>query len=307
MSTLRLEGTYTALVTPMNDDAERSIDMPALERLVDRQIAAGIDGLVACGTTGEASALFEDEFAVVVGTAVRRSAGRVPVLAGTGSNHTAKTIAMSKRAQALGVDGVLVVTPYYVKPTQDGLLAHYRAVADAVTVPVVLYNVPGRTACNLLPATVAELAKHPNIIAVKEASGSLDQVQEILCLLRKVKRPEGRPFTVLAGDDALCLPMYSVGGHGVISVVSNVAPVQTAALYRDYRAGRLAEAADGQLALHPLIKTLFAEPNPQPCKMALHLLGVMEPVARLPLMTAQTSTSAQLRRELATLGLLPAG
>ena len=307
MSSLRLEGTYTALVTPMNDDAERSIDMPALERLVDRQIAAGIDGLVACGTTGEASALFEDEFATVVGTAVRRAAGRIPVLAGTGSNHTAKTIAMSKRAQALGVDGVLVVTPYYNKPTQAGLVAHYRAVADAVSVPVTLYNVPGRTACNLLPATVAELATHPNICAVKEASGSLDQVQEILCLLRKVKRPEGKPFTVLAGDDALCLPMYSVGGHGVISVVSNVAPAQTAALYRDFRAGRLTEAADGQLALHPLIRALFSEPNPQPCKMALHLLGIMAPTARLPLMTALPATATLLRKELATLGLLSPG
>jgi len=293
------EGTFTALVTPMCDDGDHSVDVPALERLVEQQIAGGVDGLVACGTTGETATLSDEEYELVVATVVRCSAGRVPVIAGTGSNDTRRTVATSLRAQQLGVDAILVVTPYYNKPTQAGLLAHFRAVADAVQVPVILYNVPGRTACNLLPVTVAELAAHPRIVAVKEASGSLDQVQEIVHRTR-------HQFAVLSGDDGLCLPMYAVGGRGVISVVSNPAPAQTAALYRLYRAGRVDEAARAQVALLPLIKTLFSEPNPQPCKMAMHLLGLMAPGLRLPMLAAQATTAQALRRDLAELGLLAA-
>lgn len=290
------EGTFTALVTPFRDDATHSLDLPALERLVEQQIAGGIDGLVACGTTGETSTLTDEEYVQVVAAVVRCARGRVPVIAGSGSNGTAKTIAMSKKAEQLGVDALLIVTPYYNKPTQQGLIAHFTAVADAVHTPIVLYNVPGRTACNLLPATVAELARHPNIVGLKEAAGSLDQVIETIA------RTRGQ-FPVLSGEDSLCVPIYSVGGKGVISVMSNPAPALTAALYRDFRAGRVEQAGRGQVALHGFIKTLFSEPNPQPAKMAMHLLGLMEPVVRLPLLTASEVTTQQLRRDLQTLGL----
>jgi 4-hydroxy-tetrahydrodipicolinate synthase len=294
----RCEGTFTALVTPMRDDRERSLDLDALERLVEQQIAGGVEGLVACGTTGEAATLSDDEWAEVILRTRQFAAGRVPVVAGTGSNDTRKAVAQSQKAEQLGADALLVVTPYYNKPTQAGLIAHFTAVADAVRTPVILYNVPGRTGCNLLPATVAELAKHPNVVGLKEASGSLEQVIETLART-------GGDFPVLSGEDGLCVPMYSVGGKGVISVVSNPAPAQTSALYRDFRAGRTAEAARGQVALHSLIKVLFSEPNPQPAKMAMHLLGRMAPVARLPLIDATPATREALRKELQTLGLLP--
>jgi 4-hydroxy-tetrahydrodipicolinate synthase len=297
MSAIPFEGTYTALVTPMRDDADRSLDLAALEALVEQQISGGVDGLVACGTTGEASTLSADEWRQVVGTVVSASAGRVPVIAGTGSNDTRKTIATTAIARELGVSGALVVVPYYNKPGQDGLVAHFTAVMDAVDLPVVLYNVPGRTACNLLPSTIAKLASHTNAVAVKEASGSLAQVQEI------IDRTDG-DFPVLSGDDGLCVPMYSVGGRGVISVVSNCAPALTAALYRDYRAGRTEQAARGQIALRALIDTLFCEANPQPAKMAMNLLGLMGPATRLPLQTALDATRLRLKTNLTSLGLL---
>jgi 4-hydroxy-tetrahydrodipicolinate synthase len=297
-----LEGTWTALVTPMCDDAARTVDFAALDRLVDQQLAGGIDGLVACGTTGEASTLDESEYVAVVAAVAKRAAGKVPVLAGTGGNDTRKTVKTTVAAASLGVDGVLVVTPYYNKPNQQGLLEHYRAVADASPLPVVLYNVPGRTGCNLLPATVTALAQHGNVCGVKEASGSLDQVQQILLGLRSVARTT--PFTVVSGDDGLCVPMYSLGARGVISVVSNVAPARTAALWRDFAGGRTAAAAAGQIDLAPLVKTLFSEPNPQPCKMALALLGLMAPAARLPLVTATEATETLLRADLIALGMM---
>ena len=297
--TFRCEGTFTALVTPMRDDHDRSLDLDALERLVEQQIAGGVDGLVACGTTGEAATLSDDEWAEVIRRSRQFAAGRVPVVAGTGSNDTRKAIAQSQKAEQLGADALLVVTPYYNKPTQAGLVAHFTAVADAVRTPVILYNVPGRTGCNMLPATVAELAKHPNVVGLKEASGSLDQVIETV-------GRTGGAFPVLSGEDGLCVPMYSVGCKGVISVVSNPAPALTAALYRDFVAGRTRDAGRGQVALHNLIKVLFSEPNPQPAKMAMHLLGVMAPVARLPLLTATPATREALLRELTTLGLASA-
>ena len=285
--THRFAGTWTAMVTPMRDDATRSLDLAGLERLVEQQIAGGIDGLVACGTTGEAVTLADDEWATVVRETIRVAAGRVPVLAGTGSNSTARTIAMTQAARDLGVDGALVVTPYYNKPTQAGLIAHFEAVLAAVDVPVVLYNVPGRTACNMAPATVAQLARHANVVAVKEASGSIDQMQAI------VELTDGK-LTLLSGDDGLAVPSYAIGGHGVISVVSNPAPARTAALYRDFRAGRVDAAAQGQVALRALIAALFCEANPQPVKMAMHLLGLMSPVCRLPLLTASASATTNV-------------
>ncbi len=297
MSDFPFEGTFTALVTPFSDDDARSVDTEALEALVEAQIAAGIDGLVPCGTTGEAATLSDDEWAHVVSTVIRVANGRVPVIAGTGSNSTAKTIATTAAAKELGVDAALVVVPYYNKPLQSGLIAHYTAVMDAVALPVVLYNVPGRTGINMNAVTTATLARHPHAAAVKEASGSLMQVQEI------VDRTAGR-FAVLSGDDGLCVPMYAVGGRGVISVVSNVAPALTGKLYRDYRAGDIDAAASGQVALRALIESLFCEANPQPAKMAMHLLGRMGPHVRLPLQTATEGTSLRLEADLRALNLL---
>lgn len=298
-SAFKPEGTFTAIVTPMRDDADRTLDLDALERLVEQQIAGTIDGLVACGTTGETVTLSDEEWATVVKSTIRFARGRVPVIAGTGTNSTHKTIALSQKAEAMGADALLIVTPYYNKPSQQGLLAHYKAVAAAVNLPIILYNVPGRTGCNLLPATVAELAHVPNIVAVKEAAGSLEQVLDLCRLVRP-------GFGVLSGEDALAVPLYAVGGHGVISVMSNPVPALTAALYRDFRAGRIDAAAKGQQALHPLVKTLFSEPNPQPAKMAMHLLGLMEPVVRMPLITASDATREALERDLRVLGVLPA-
>ncbi len=297
MAKFNPQGTYTAIVTPFCADRDRTVDLIALKRLVEQQIAGGVTGLVVCGTTGEASTLDDDEYEQVVGSVVAFAGGRVPVIAGTGSNSTKKTIATTQKACSLGVDGVLVVTPYYNKPTQAGMIAHFSQVADQSAAPVVLYNVPGRTGVNLLPATVAELAKHPNIVALKEAAGSLEQVQEI------VMRTEFS-FPILSGEDALCVPTYAVGGRGVISVVSNVAPALTVALWNDFAAGRVAEAGRGQVRLLPLIKLLFSEPNPQPAKMAMHLLGIMEPVARLPLIDATAATREGLAAEMRRLGLL---
>ncbi len=263
---------------------------------MEQQIAGGVDGLVPCGTTGEAATLTFDEWRQVVSTVVRVAAGRVPVVAGTGSNNTAATIATTQAAKELGVDAALVVVPYYNKPTQAGLIAHFEAVLSSVSIPVVLYNVPGRTVTNLNAETTAHLASHGQVVAIKEASGNLDQVQRIIELT------EGR-FAVLSGDDGLCVPMYSVGGRGVVSVVSNCAPTQTAALYKDYRAGRIAEAARGQIALRSLIEALFCEANPQPIKAAMAALGLMEPHVRLPLLTASKEATARVTSELARLGL----
>lgn len=297
MSEHMFEGTYTALVTPFRDDLDRSVDYEALERLVEEQIAAGVDGVVACGTTGEAATLGLEEWADVIATVVRVSKGRVPVIAGSGTNSTRTTLAMTQAVRDLGADAALVVVPYYNKPTQTGLLNHFSAVLNHMAFPVVLYNVPGRTATNMTAETVAQLAAHPNAVAVKEASGDLGQVQEIL------DRTDGK-FAVLSGDDGLCVPMYSVGGVGVISVVSNPAPALTAALYRDFRAGKIDAAAQGQIALRGLISALFCEANPQPAKMAMHLLGTCSPVVRMPLHTALDSTRERLVTELTRLGLL---
>ena len=290
-------GTHTALVTPFCADERHSVDVSALRNLVEHQIAGGVDGLVACGTTGETATLEHHEYELVVSTVVAQAAGRVPVIAGVGSNSTAQTLATARRACELGVDGVLVVTPYYNKPSQAGMIQHFLLVADASSTPVVLYNVPSRTGVNLLPATVAQLAKHPNVIALKEAAGSLDQVQETI-------RLTNFDFAVLSGDDALCVPTYAVGGRGVISVVSNVAPAHTSALWRHYAAGDAQAAARAQVALLPLIKILFSEPNPQPAKMAMHLLGLMQPGCRLPLTEATGATRTALEVALRDLSLL---
>ncbi len=266
-------GVFTALVTPFAPDG--SIDFDAYRALCERQVAAGV-ALVPCGTTGETPTLSHEEDARLIGTAVEVARGKVLVLAGTGSNATKTAIANTRRAADLGADGALVVTPYYNKPPQASLLAHFRAVADEGGLPVVLYNVPGRTACRLNAATILRLAEHPQIVAIKEASGDLDLLQEVI---------NGAPagFRVLSGDDAWTLTTLLLGGDGIISVASNVVPRAMRRLATAATAGDLATARAVQARLLPLFRALFVTTNPIPVKRALALGGHMGPGLRLPL------------------------
>ena len=292
---LRLTGTLTAIVTPFKGDG--TIDEDALRAHVQAQLAAGIDGIVPCGTTGETPTLSLDEYQTVVRATLEEVGGAVPVIAGTGSNDTRKTIEWTRLARELGVDAALVVTPYYNKPGPTMLEAHYRAVAQDGGLPVVLYNVPGRTGCNLPAVTVGALSTVNNIIAVKEASGNLGQVQDILA------RVDTESFTVVSGDDALSLPMYSVGAHGVISVASNVALAEMEAIRTHYLAGEVAAAAAANARLFPLFGALFCETNPVPAKAALALLGRMTGRVRAPLGPLQPASLDRVRQALAGLGL----
>jgi len=293
---MQLTGTYTAIVTPFRPD--RSVDEEGLRAHIRRQLDGGIDGIVPCGTTGETPTLSMDEYNTVVGITVEEVNGRVPVIAGTGSNNTAGTVQWTKAAKALGVDAALVVTPYYNKPGPAMLEAHYRTVADEGGLPVVLYNVPGRTGINMTAATTVALASHPSIIAVKEASGNLSQVQEILAGTRD------QEFTVVSGDDALTLPMYSVGSHGVISVASNVVPAAMKAIHQRYMASDTAGAAAENARLFPLFQALFCESNPVPCKEALAMMGQMGNTVRPPLGALQPSSIERVRGVLMELKLL---
>jgi 4-hydroxy-tetrahydrodipicolinate synthase len=278
-------GCYTALITPFRDGL---IDETALRALVRRQIAGGVSGLVPCGTTGEAPTLSSSEWDRIVSVVVETSGGSVPVLAGTGSNNPVTVIERTRRARRLGADGALIVTPYYNRPTQDGLYRHFAAIAEAVELPLVLYNVPGRTGVNLLPETVVRLADMPSIVGIKEASGSLDQASQIV-------REAHRDFVVLSGDDSLTLPMMGIGATGVISVVSNIAPEAVSALTAACLAGDFGSARALHLALFDLCRAMFVETNPTPVKAASALLGYCSPEVRLPL--APLSEAAQRRVE----------
>lgn len=280
-----LAGCYTALITPFRDG---QVDEPAIRALVERQIAGGVSGLVPCGTTGEAPALTSTEWDRVVSTVIETARGRVPVIAGTGSNGTATTIERTARARELGADAALIVTPYYNKPTQEGLYQHFAAIETAVDLPIVLYNVPGRTSVNLLPETAIRLAALPGIVAIKEASGSLDQSSQIV-----LDGP--RDFAVLSGDDSLTLPIMGVGGTGIISVVSNIVPEAVAALTTACLAGDYATGRAIHLALFDLCRAMFVETNPVPVKAAAALLGYCTPDVRLPL--APLSEAARRRVE----------
>ncbi len=293
---MRITGTYTALVTPFQTDG--SIDEGALRASVEAQIVAGIDGLVPCGTTGETPTLSQEEAERVIRVTVEETRGRVPVMAGTGSYSTKQAIENTQRAKALGCDAALVVTPYYNKPGPAMLEAHFKAVAAEGGLPMCLYNVPGRTGCNMLPATVAALSRVPNIVAIKEASGNLVQMQEVLFAI------DSERFTVLSGDDAMSLGLYACGGHGVVSVASNVLPAETTAIYRAFASGDVAGATAMNRRLFALFQTLFIEPNPVPCKVAQSLLGRMGPTVRMPLGAAQPKTIDAMRAVLTGLGLL---
>ena len=292
-----LRGCATALVTPFAGDG--SVDEQRLRDLIEYQIAGNVRVLVPCGTTGESVTMTEEENQLVIRTTVELARGRAKVIAGTGSNSTAVTIQRSKAAREIGVDGVLTVAPYYNKPTQEGLYAHFRAIAEAVDgLPVVIYNVPGRTSSNIAAETTLRLARDvENIVAVKEASGNLSQIMEILR-----SRPEG--FRVISGDDSLTLALIALGGEGLISVASNEAPALMSELNDLALAGNWDAARKLHYRLLPLMEANFIESSPGPVKAAMALMGLLEENLRLPLVPVQEKTRARLREVLTGLGLL---
>ena len=293
---MKFEGCYTALVTPFQKNGQ--IDETAFRRLIRHQITGKAAGLVPCGSTGEAATLTHGEYRRLIELCLEESHGRIPVIAGVGTNATWKAVELAREAQSVGADAVLLLAPYYNKPTQEGLFAHFSIVARSLSVPIMLYNIPGRTAVNVAPATINRLARaHQNILAVKEAAGSLDQVTEIL-----VGAPKS--LTVLSGDDSLTLPMMSVGARGVVSVLSNLIPKQVAGLCSLFLSGKAAQAAKAHLALYPLTKALFCETNPIPVKAALELMGFCRAEPRMPLTPLTSPNKALLRKRLKEAGLL---
>lgn len=287
-------GMATAIVTPMHTDG--SIDYEALGRFVEFQIGSGINGLVVMGTTGENATIEPEDQKKVIAYTVEKVAGRVPVIAGTGTNNTEHVLHNTRNACQVGADAVLVVTPYYNKATQNGLVTHFTAVADESTLPVILYNVPGRTGCNLLPKTVAKLSEHPNIAAIKEATGSLAQMIEIMHLC-------GDKIDVYSGEDGLTVPMMAMGAKGTISVLSNVAPRQSVAMTDACLRGDYAAAAKMQCDLLPLINALFSEVNPIPAKAATAAMGFGADALRLPLTSMEDQNRAVLFAEMRKLGI----
>ena len=287
-------GMATAIVTPMHTDG--SIDYEALSRFVEFQIGSGINGLVVMGTTGENATIEPEDQKKVIAYTVEKVAGRVPVIAGTGTNNTEHVLHNTRNACQVGADAVLVVTPYYNKATQNGLVTHFTAVADESTLPVILYNVPSRTGCNLLPKTVAKLSEHPNIAAIKEATGSLAQMIEIMHLC-------GDKIDVYSGEDGLTVPMMAMGAKGTISVLSNVAPRQSVAMTDACLRGDYAAAAKMQCDLLPLINALFSEVNPIPAKAATAAMGFGADALRLPLSSMEEQNRAVLFAEMRKLGI----
>ena len=288
------QGSIVAIVTPFINGA---VDEEKLRELVEFQIENGTDAIVPCGTTGESSTLDYVEHDRVIKIVIEQVNKRVPVIAGTGSNCTREAIEITRHAKELGADGALLVTPYYNKPSQEGLFLHYKAVADAVALPQVLYNVPGRTSVNLLPETVARLAVHPNIVAIKEATGSLQQASEVLALC-------GENITVLSGDDFITLPMMACGAKGVISVTANIMPKEVAALVDAFFAGNLEEAKRLHLYLLKISNAMFIETNPVPVKTGVSLMGRCRDEVRLPLAPLAEANRAKLAAIMKEYGLI---
>ena len=287
------EGMATAIVTPMTADG---IDYEALGRFIDFQIESGINAIVVMGTTGENATIEYSDQKEIIRYTVERVAKRVPVIAGTGTNNTDHVLHNTKNACEVGADAILVVTPYYNKATQNGLIAHYTAVADASTVPVIVYNVPGRTGCNLLPQTVAKLAEHPNIVGIKEAAGNMAQVVELAALC-------GDKIDIYSGEDALNVPIMAMGGKGAISVLSNVVPAKAVEMTDAALAGDFEKAAALQCEMLPLIKALFSEVNPIPAKAAVAAMGFGEENVRMPLSPMEDATRAKLYEEMRKQGV----
>lgn len=287
-------GAATALITPMTASG---VDYDRLGKLIDWQVASGIDALVICGTSGEAPTLTDNEHCKILEYAVKRVNGRVPVIAGTGSNDTSHAIMMTQYACAIGANAVLCVTPYYNKPTQTGLIRSYTAIADASTVPVILYNVPSRTGSNIEPATYGVLADHPNICAIKEANGNISKIVETF-------RVVGDRLDIYSGNDDQIVPILAMGGKGVISVLSNVVPRQTAELCKRFFDGDIAGSARMQMEYLPLVRALFSQTNPVPVKAAMAKLGYCEDIMRLPLTPMEEPFRSKLYDEMRKLDLL---
>jgi len=288
------KGAIVAIVTPFK---KGKVDEAALRKLIEFQIKNGTDGIVPCGTTGESSTLSHEEHDKVIEIAIDAVKKRVPVIAGTGSNSTAEAIQLTRHAYKAGADGALIVAPYYNRPTQEGLYQHYKAVAEAVPIPIIVYNIPGRTGVNINPDTLARLARIKNIVGVKEASGSIKQMSDVIGLC-------GPNFTVLSGDDLFTLPLMAMGGHGVISVVSNVAPADMAGLVDAFAAGDLKKAKALHFKMAGLIDALFIETNPTPVKAALSLMKKISYEVRLPLYKLSDANYEKLKKVMVGYGMI---
>lgn len=287
-------GAITALVTPFKNG---KVDEKALRELIEFQIEGGIDGLVPCGTTGESPTLTHDEHDRVIEITIDAAKKRVPVIAGTGSNSTAEALRLTKHACDAGADGALITSPYYNKPTQEGLYQHYQLIAQNVPIPIIPYNIPGRTGVNMSPELIARLAKIENIVGIKEASGSLKQMNDVIDLC-------GPDFDVLSGDDGFTLPLMSIGGKGIISVASNIVPADMAALVDTAEAGQLAKARALHQKMSPLFDVLFIEVNPTPVKAALAMMGKIEYEYRLPLCKMAPGNYDKLKKAMENYGLI---
>jgi len=278
-------GALSAIITPFRDGA---IDEPALRDLIEWQIQNGVDGIVPCGSTGESATLTHAEHERVIRIAIEQARKRVPVVAGTGSNSTAEAIRLTSFAREAGADGALLISPYYNKPTQEGIVKHYKTIAQSVSLPLIVYNIPGRTGSNILPETLARLADVPNIVGVKEASGSMEQVSDI-------RRLCGERLTILSGDDSLTLPLMALGGKGVIAVITNIMPRETHELAAAALAGDFARARELHYRMLPLMRVLFLETNPIPVKYAASLMGKCTAEMRMPLTTMSPGPAEKLR------------
>lgn len=288
-------GSMVAIVTPFKDG---KIDEKAFRDLIEFQINNGTDGIVPCGTTGESATLSHEEHEKIIGLTIEAVNGRVPVIAGTGSNNTAEAARLTRHAKKAGANAALLITPYYNKPTQEGLYQHYRKVAEEVDIPIILYNVPGRTGVNMLPETVARLAEIKNIVGIKEATGDLKQISDVINLCPK-------EFLLLSGDDFTVYPTLAIGGHGVISVVANVAPKDMADLCDAYFAGDMMKASKLHYKLLPLSGAMFYETNPIPVKTALSLMGKVSGEMRLPLCSMSEWNLNKLKKVMKDYGLIP--
>lgn len=289
------EGVLPAIITPFFRDSSMSLDLEGLESNIESLLQRGVHGIVPCGSTGESATLTFEEHETVIARTVEVVDGRVPVLAGTGSNSTAEAMRLTRSAKDAGADGALIISPYYNKPNRSGLIKHFTKLAD-LDLPIVIYNVPGRTAQNLQPDLVAELAEHPNIVGIKEASGDITQISRI------IEETQDEDFSVLSGDDAMTLPILAIGGTGVISVAANVVPGLMVEMYESFSAGDLAHAQDLHYILSPLMRAMFIDTNPIPVKKAVELLGMAAGPVRLPLDELDAARTEILKGVLANYG-----
>ena len=294
MKKIIFKGCGTAIVTPFD---ENGVNFKEFEKLIEFQIANKVDSIIVCGTTGESSTMTIDERKKTIEFAVKTVNGRIPVIAGTGGNCTASVIEFTKWAESIGVDGALIVTPYYNKTTQDGLIAHYSAIASQTKLPIILYSVPSRTGVNILPQTCKKLSEIENIVAIKEASGNLSQIAEIAHLCKD-------NLNIYSGNDDQITPILSVGGIGVISVLSNIAPEYTHNIVENFENGNLKKSIESQIKAIPLVKALFCEVNPIPVKSALNMIGYNVGIPRLPLLEMSEAGKVKLKSELLTFGLI---